>query len=67
MMVGFDKERIFQALNILEKQPKGKNRLIQKVIDYSHPLVSKKVLRIVLVFIQIMLIKLYGKNTNIVL
>ena len=47
MMVGFDKERIFQALNILEKQPKGKNRLIQKVIDYSHPLVSEKVLRIV--------------------
>ena len=48
MMVGFDKNTILQALEIIKDQPKGNQRIIQKVRDYEHPLVSEKILRILL-------------------
>ena len=48
MMVGLDYKRIMQALIILESQPSGEERLLQKVEDYSMPNVSDKVLRIIL-------------------
>lgn len=47
MMVGLDKNRILQALNILESQPRGDERLLRQVADYSMPNVSDKVVRIV--------------------
>jgi UDP-N-acetyl-L-fucosamine synthase len=47
MMVGLEKERILQALSILELQPSGNHRLLQVVDDYSHTNVSEKVVRII--------------------
>ncbi|CAM7989218.1 UDP-N-acetylglucosamine 2-epimerase (non-hydrolyzing) [Morganella morganii] len=47
MMVGLGGERIMQALQILESQPSGDERLLRQVYDYSMPNVSDKVVRIV--------------------
>lgn len=47
MMVGLDIERVIQALNILDKQPRGDSRLLRQVEDYSMPNVSDKVVRII--------------------
>ncbi|EQA69651.1 non-hydrolyzing UDP-N-acetylglucosamine 2-epimerase [Leptospira noguchii] len=47
MMVGLEKERILQALQILEKQPRGEEKLLRNVSDYSMPNVSEKVVRII--------------------
>lgn len=48
MMVGMHKERILQALNVLESQQRGEFRTLRAVSDYSMPNVSEKVLRIIL-------------------
>ena len=45
MMVGLEKERILQGLEILEAQEK---ETLRHVVDYSMPNVSEKVLRIIL-------------------
>lgn len=47
MMVGLEKERVMQALQILESQPRGEERLLRLVEDYSMPNVSDKVVRII--------------------
>ena len=47
MMVGLETERIMQALAILDSQPRGADRLLRKVGDYSMPNVSDKVIRII--------------------
>jgi UDP-N-acetylglucosamine 2-epimerase (non-hydrolysing) len=47
MMVGLEVERIRQALAIFEKQPRGADRTLRQVADYSMPNVSDKVLRII--------------------
>lgn len=47
MMVGQSLERALQALSILEHQPRGQDRLMRQVADYSMPNVSDKVLRII--------------------
>ncbi|MDP2782158.1 non-hydrolyzing UDP-N-acetylglucosamine 2-epimerase [Devosia sp.] len=47
MMVGQSLERALQALSILEQQPRGQDRLLREVADYSMPNVSDKVLRII--------------------
>ncbi|WIF72654.1 UDP-N-acetylglucosamine 2-epimerase (non-hydrolyzing) [Proteus vulgaris] len=47
MMVGLGRERIMQALQILESQPSGDERLLRQVYDYSMPNVSDKIVRIV--------------------
>ena len=48
MMVGLTAERILQGLEILNHQPRGEERLLRLVADYSMPNVSEKVVRIVL-------------------
>ena len=48
MMVGFEWSRIKQALIVLENQARGKVRLMTQVIDYSAPVVSEKIARIIL-------------------
>lgn len=48
MMVGLSPERIMQGLRVLEDQPRGEERLLRPVADYSMPNVSDKVLRIIL-------------------
>ena len=47
MMVGLDVDRVIQGLSILETQPRGENRLLRQVTDYSMPNVSDKVVRII--------------------
>ncbi len=48
MMVGLELERVFQAIEVLKEQPRGKERLLRQVADYSMPNVSAKVVRIIL-------------------
>jgi len=47
MMVGLEIDRVRQALAILESQPRGSERALRLVDDYSMPNVSDKVLRII--------------------
>jgi len=47
MMTGLEKERIMQSLSIIDNQPRGKQRLMRQVSDYSMPNVSDKIVRIV--------------------
>lgn len=47
MMVGMSLDRVLQGLEILESQPRGEERLLLQVVDYSIPNVSDKVLRII--------------------
>ena len=46
MMVGLEVERVMQGLAIVRSQPRGADRLLRQVADYSMPNVSDKVLRI---------------------
>ncbi|MDP3164632.1 MAG: UDP-N-acetylglucosamine 2-epimerase (non-hydrolyzing) [Hydrogenophaga sp.] len=46
MMVGLDTERVMQGLAIVANQPRGEQRLLRQVADYSMPNVSDKVVRI---------------------
>jgi UDP-N-acetylglucosamine 2-epimerase (non-hydrolysing) len=48
MMTGLNAERVYQALAVLDTQPRGTERLLRLVDDYSAPNVSHKVLRIML-------------------
>ncbi|ENX17017.1 UDP-N-acetylglucosamine 2-epimerase [Acinetobacter sp. CIP 51.11] len=48
MMVGLTAERTLQGLEILDHQPRGEERLLRLVADYSMPNVSEKVARIIL-------------------
>ena len=48
MMTGLDPVRIFQALAVIESQPRDDMRLLRAVNDYSMPNVSDKVVRIIL-------------------
>lgn len=47
MMVGLSPDRVMQALAILEGQPRGAERRLRLVEDYSMPNVSEKVVRII--------------------
>lgn len=47
MMVGLESERILQCIDILADQPRGHNRVLNLVEDYSANNVSDKVLRII--------------------
>ncbi len=48
MMVGLNKDRIMQGLEILVSQKRGEKRTLRPVYDYSMPNVSDKVVRIIL-------------------
>lgn len=47
MMVGLEEQRVLQGLSILQSQPRGNERLLRQVSDYSMPNVSDKVVRII--------------------
>jgi UDP-N-acetylglucosamine 2-epimerase len=47
MMVGLEVDRVRQGLAILETQPRGTERALRLVADYSMPNVSDKVVRII--------------------
>jgi UDP-N-acetylglucosamine 2-epimerase len=46
MMVGLDVARVRQGLAILDRQPRGDDRMLRLVADYAAPNVSDKVVRI---------------------
>jgi UDP-N-acetylglucosamine 2-epimerase (non-hydrolysing) len=48
MMVGLSLDAVLQGLEILASQPRGNERLLRPVADYSMPNVSEKVARIIL-------------------
>ncbi|KMN81744.1 UDP-N-acetylglucosamine 2-epimerase (non-hydrolyzing) [Chromobacterium alkanivorans] len=47
MMVGVNIDRVMQGLSVLEQQPRGDERLLMPVSDYSTRNVSDKVVRII--------------------
>ena len=47
MMVGLEVDRVRQGLAILATQPRGEQRALRQVADYSMPNVSDKVVRII--------------------
>ena len=59
MMVGLEKDRILQGLEILETQEKDSLRL---VADYNMPNVSEKVLRIILSYTDYVNRVVWGKQ-----
>lgn len=48
MFTGMSVDRILQAIDVLDDQPRGDHRLINKVKDYVAPNVSDKVLRTII-------------------
>ena len=52
MMVGLNPERILQGLMQLESQKTGDERTFRKVLDYSMPNVSDKVVRIIISYVD---------------
>lgn len=48
MFTGMDIDRILQAIEILNKQPRGSDRLLRVVNDYVSPNVSDKIIRTIL-------------------
>src|SRR5699024_5492202 len=59
MMVGLNKERIMQGLEVLETQDRDTLRLVG---DYSMPNVSEKVLRIILSYTDYINRKVWNRN-----
>lgn len=53
MLTGLNPERVLQALAVLETQPRGNERLLRQVADYSMPNVSDKVVRIILSYTDV--------------
>ena len=47
MMVGLEEARVMQALQVLEFQPRGEERSLRLVCDYSMPNVAEKVVRLI--------------------
>ena len=64
-MTGFNKDRIIQALNIIEKQSSSGERNSILVADYSKPNVSKKVLRIIASYIDYVNSKVWSKADSL--
>lgn len=52
MMVGLELERIYQALESLQDQPRGSERLFSIVEDYKKLNVSEKVFRIIISYVD---------------
>jgi len=64
IMVGLDSEVINQSIKILDLQPRGSNRLLRLVDDYSPRNVSDKVLRIILSYTGFVNRKVWRKNDS---
>lgn len=61
MMVGLEAGRVLDGLKILDQQPRGDQRLIDMVADYSPQNVSDKVLRIILSYTDFINRKVWRK------
>ena len=61
MFVGMDVDRVLQGLDILSTQPRGEQRLLQLVNDYSPDNVSDKIVRIILSYTDFVNTKVWRK------
>ena len=61
MMVGLSVDRVMQGLAILDSQPRGDDRALRLVDDYSPDNVSEKVLRIIQSYTDFVNRKIWGK------
>lgn len=61
MFVGLNKDRVLQALDILEQQPRDESRLLNLVDDYKADNVSEKVLRIIMSYTDFVNNKVWKK------
>ena len=61
IMVGLSTELINQSIKVLDSQPKGSNRLLRLVDDYSPKNVSDKILRIILSYTDFINRKIWDK------
>lgn len=61
MMTGLRKDNVMRALEIVEAQPRGEDRLLRLVEDYSQPNVSAKVLRIIISYTHFVNRTVWGK------
>lgn len=52
MMTGLEWPNIKTALKVLERQPRGKNRGLRMIGDYTMPNVSEKVVRIIISYTE---------------
>ena len=64
MMVGLNPERIIQAISVLEKQNRGKSRILRPVYDYSMPNISDKIVRIILSYTDYINKIVWKKNSE---
>ena len=62
IMVGLSSELINQSLRILDTQPRGTNRLLRLVDDYSAQNISDKVVRIILSYTDFVNRKVWRKH-----
>ncbi|MCX8517693.1 MAG: UDP-N-acetyl glucosamine 2-epimerase [Rhodoferax sp.] len=62
MFVGLDRDRTLQALDVLENQSRGANRMLALVKDYEAANVSEKVLRIILSYTGFVNRKVWAKR-----
>ena len=62
MMVGLNENLILEALKVLNDQPRGQERLLNLVLDYSVNNVSDKVVRIILSHIDFVNRVVWNKN-----
>jgi UDP-N-acetylglucosamine 2-epimerase len=61
MFVGMDVDRVFQGLDVLATQPRGKQRTLRMVSDYATDNVSEKILRIILSYTDFVNRKVWRK------
>jgi len=61
MMTGLELNRIKQGLDVLKKQQRGKDRLLNIVTDYNTTNVSEKVLRIIISYVDYVNHKVWNK------
>lgn len=62
MLVGLSKQRVDDALAVLDRQPRGQDRLLRMVRDYEPTNVADKVLRIVLSYTDYVNRRVWGKT-----
>ncbi|NMF90637.1 non-hydrolyzing UDP-N-acetylglucosamine 2-epimerase [Aromatoleum petrolei] len=62
MFVGLSQERVLQALQVLDSQPRGERRVLRMVHDYQPDNVSRKVLRIILSYTDFVNRKVWHKR-----
>ena len=64
MMVGFNPDRVIQGLTQLYAQKTGSERNLQRVISYSHPNVSEKIVRIIISYTDYVKRNVWSETVN---